>query len=257
MLTVDDIKYVSFRKSNMRGYRPEDVDIFIDDVQKTVEKLIQEKDELEKKISILAGQVKRYRDDEDYLKETLLNAKRLSDASLKETKQKSDDMIEKAKKSADEILNNANVEAEKIISRAKNDLESKKIELYETKKEAINFRTKLLKMYKEHLKLIDALPSADSLKKEENIEQKQETEQLKLNNNSFIGSIDKVNQEVNKLLEKRSSSILGRSGLISNDVLNGQKENEKKYNKLKFGENYNLSTDDEIESPTNLLQRKK
>ena len=98
MLTIDDIKYVSFRKSNMRGYRPEDVDVFIDDVQQTVEKLIQEKDELEKKLSILANQVKKYRDDEDYLKETLLNAKRLSDASLKETKQKCDEMLAKAYK---------------------------------------------------------------------------------------------------------------------------------------------------------------
>ena len=58
MLSIDDIKYVSFRKTNMRGYRPEDVDNFVDDVQETVEKLLKEKDELEKKISVLAGQVK-------------------------------------------------------------------------------------------------------------------------------------------------------------------------------------------------------
>lgn len=258
MLTIDDIKYVSFRKSNMRGYRPEDVDVFIDDVQQTVEKLIQEKDELEKKLSILANQVKKYRDDEDYLKETLLNAKRLSDASLKETKQKCDEMLAKAKKDADGILNNANVEADKIITRAKDDLESKRSELYETKKEAINFRTKLLKMYKEHLKLIDALPNTDSIKKTENIKLDQETDkQHSFDNNSFAGSIEKVNREVSKLLEKKGSEILDKNEQTSKDVLNVQKENDKRYNNLKFGENYNLDADNEVESPTNLLKRKK
>ena len=258
MLTIDDIKYVSFRKSNMRGYRPEDVDVFIDDVQQTVEKLIQEKDELEKKLSILANQVKKYRDDEDYLKETLLNAKRLSDASLKETNQKCDEMLAKAKKDADGILNNANVEADKIITRAKDDLESKRSELYETKKEAINFRTKLLKMYKEHLKLIDALPNADSIKKTENIKLDQETDkQHSFDNNSFAGSIEKVNREVSKLLEKKGSEILDKNEQTSKDVLNVQKENDKRYNNLKFGENYNLDADNEVESPTNLLKRKK
>lgn len=257
MLTVDDIKYVSFRKSNMRGYRPEDVDVFIDDVQKTVENLIQEKDELEKKLSVLANQVKRYRDDEEYLKETLLNAKRLSDASLKETKQKSDDIIANAKKSANEILNNANAEAAKIVLRAKSDLEAKKSELYETKKEAVNFRTKLLKMYKEHLKIIDALPSNEILKKTENFDLMQETEQQKdSSNHSFVGSIERVNQEVSKLLEKKGSVILGKGDQISENLLNVPKDNDKKYDKLKFGENYNINADNE-ESPTNLLKRKK
>ena len=243
MLTIDDIKYVSFRKSNMRGYRPVDVDVFIDDVQQTVEKLIQEKDELEKKLSILANQVKKYRDDEDY---------------LKETKQKCDEMLAKAKKDADGILNSANVEADKIITRAKDDLESKRSELYETKKEAINFRTKLLKMYKEHLKLIDALPNADSIKKTENIKLEQETDkQHSFDNNSFAGSIEKVNREVSKLLEKKGSEILDKNEQTSKDILNVQKENDKRYNNLKFGENYNLDADNEVESPTNLLKRKK
>ena len=113
-------------------------------------------------------------------------------------------------------------------------------------------------MYKEHLKLIDALPNADSIKKTENIKLDQETDkQHSFDNNSFAGSIEKVNREVSKLLEKKGSEILDKNEQTSKDVLNVQKENDKRYNNLKFGENYNLDADNEVESPTNLLKRKK
>lgn len=257
MLSIDDIKYVSFRKTNMRGYRPEDVDNFVDDVQETVEKLLKEKDELEKKLSVLAGQVKKYKDDEEYLKETLLNAKRLSEASLKEAKQKSEKMLELAKKNCSEILVNANAEADKIILRAKNDLESKKSELYEMKKEAISFRTNLLKMYKEHLKLIDAFPNADKIKRDESINVKEDTNKevnTIANDNNVTGSIEKVNEEVNKLLKKEAHSADKNEQTSSDD--NNTEQNKNKFTNLKFGENYNIRNDEEIESPANLLRRK-
>lgn len=257
MLSIDDVKYVSFRKTGVRGYRPEDVDNFVDDVQETMEKLFKEKDELEKKLSVLAGQVKKYRDDEEYLKETLLNAKRLSEASLKEAKQKSEKMLELAKKNCNEILENANSKADKIILRVKNDLESKKSELYEMKKEAINFRTNLLKMYKEHLKLIDAFPNTEKTKKDDDSLNIKEDLSKKANtipnDNNVTGSIEKVNEEVNKLLTKEVANPVNK---IEQSSSNNTEQNSNKFTNLKFGENYNIKNDEEIESPANLLKRK-
>ena len=40
MLTLNDIINVSFRKANFSGYRPEDVDNFIDRVKESYEALI-------------------------------------------------------------------------------------------------------------------------------------------------------------------------------------------------------------------------
>ena len=53
MLGLEDIKKVSFRRSALGGYKPEDVDCFIDKVQISFEKLIYEKRNLALKIKDL------------------------------------------------------------------------------------------------------------------------------------------------------------------------------------------------------------
>lgn len=240
MLTIDDIKYVSFRKSSMKGYRADEVDSFIDDVQETVEHLIQEKMDLEKKLSVLATQVKKYRDDEESLKNTLLNAQKLSENSLKEAKQKHDEIIESAKKNSNNIIEAANTEAKQIISKTKTELENKKAELYEIKKESVNFRTKLIKMYKEHLKLIDSLPNSEVIIKK--VEENNSNEDNKTSASTkvnigmpIVGSIEKVNEEISKLLKKENSE--NKTDVTSSKEQSEQKK-EMKFEKLKFGENY-------------------
>ena len=42
MLTVNDIRDVKFRKTNIGGYKAEDVDNFLDEVQDSYEKLQRE-----------------------------------------------------------------------------------------------------------------------------------------------------------------------------------------------------------------------
>ena len=60
MLSIDDVKNVSFRRANFGGYRPEDVDAFVDDVELSYSELLAEKkrllfeiDHLNKKIEKL------------------------------------------------------------------------------------------------------------------------------------------------------------------------------------------------------------
>ena len=132
MLTVDDIKYVSFRKANIGGYKPEDVDAFIDDVQLSYEKLIEEKTELEKKIQILAEKVKQYRNEEECIKDTLINAQKLSDNAVKEAKIK-----------ADSILKDARMKADKLCESTKTETINAQNSLNKLKKDAAKFRTDL------------------------------------------------------------------------------------------------------------------
>ena len=65
MLTSEEIRTVTFEKS-MRGYRPEDVDAFLEQVAAGVDQLSSEKEDLEKKLYILAQKVEEYRDQEKY-----------------------------------------------------------------------------------------------------------------------------------------------------------------------------------------------
>ena len=57
MLTIDEVKNISFRKANLGGYRPEDVEAFIDEVVATLEQNKKDKIELVKKLDILAKRI--------------------------------------------------------------------------------------------------------------------------------------------------------------------------------------------------------
>lgn len=161
MLTLNDIINVSFRKSNFSGYKPEDVDAFLDLVKESYEQLIKknmeqkeaiirlqrENDEMVKKIEVLAQSVESYREEEDGIKNALLSAQKLGDASIREARHK-----------AEIILKDASLQAEGLIGAAKGEVEQYAKELEDMKRAVSEFRASLLNLYRKHLTLIDALP---------------------------------------------------------------------------------------------------
>ena len=44
MLSLEDVRNVSFRKAKFGGYKPEDVDAFIDDLQISYEEILHERE---------------------------------------------------------------------------------------------------------------------------------------------------------------------------------------------------------------------
>ena len=60
MLTPDDIRNIAFTKT-MGGYKTAEVDTFIDQCADTVTALIKEKNELSKKLEVLADKLVEYR----------------------------------------------------------------------------------------------------------------------------------------------------------------------------------------------------
>ena len=100
MLTLNDIINVSFRKSRFSGYNTEDVDNFIDQVKESYDELLKknielkeemekqnaEKEQLLKKLEVLAGKIEDYRQEEDEIKNALVSAQKLGDASIREAR---------------------------------------------------------------------------------------------------------------------------------------------------------------------------
>ena len=221
MLTVNDIKNAKFRKTNLGGYKAEDVDNFLDEVQDSYEKLQKENLNLTQKIKILADRVSQYRKDEDSVKTALVSAQKLANAAVTD-----------AKKEADAILRSAKAEADSILKNANNDILTQKETLANLKKAVKEFRSEILSRYKEHLKLVNAFNAEDRLpanyfedkaaEKVEEIEETPNTEELKIENiQSFSNDVNSV--EENKFdFEEASSS---------------------KFSDLKFGEDYDVSTD--------------
>ena len=64
MITAEEIRQKSFEKS-MRGYRPEEVEAFLAQISATVEQLITDKAETEKKLFVMAEKVEEYAQDFD------------------------------------------------------------------------------------------------------------------------------------------------------------------------------------------------
>ena len=110
MLTPNDIRNVLFTKI-MGGYKTSEVNEFIDECADTVEALIKEKtaavealnrekQDLQKKLEVLADKLVEYRNDEDNIRTALLSAQRLGDATLREANHKASLIMDDAKISA-------------------------------------------------------------------------------------------------------------------------------------------------------------
>lgn len=190
MLTVKDINEVSFGKAGFSGYKPEDVDNFIDQVAASFQELLSQRDaamkqvedlarlntelagknsDAQKKLAILAQKVEGYRRDEEDIKEAILNAQRMSKDLLAQAQQKADSIIQEARAQSEAKLLEANEEARRVTANAEADAakaareyaqqaEAKKAELEEVKRQVTAFRASLLEMYKKHLECIDHIP---------------------------------------------------------------------------------------------------
>ena len=106
MLTIDEIKDISFRKG--RGYRGEDVDAFIDEVILTFEQMRKEKSDLIRKMDILATRVEQYRADEETVRNALLSAQRVADQCVKEANAKAAAILSDAEAKANKMIKDAN-----------------------------------------------------------------------------------------------------------------------------------------------------
>lgn len=191
MLTPDKIKEKSFQTTGRGSYRAEDVDNFLSEVSASYEQMFKENGDLIKKISVLVKKIEEYRADEESLKTALFNAQKLADKIVAEARENAENetatvkaecekMVADAKAKADEYLSVLNVEKDEIISDAKAEAEKiiadanaqgKEILgninrkatheslVYEMiQKEASEFKSKLVAMYKEHISIINQLP---------------------------------------------------------------------------------------------------
>lgn len=155
MLTLNEIRNVNFRKSNFGGYRAEDVEAFIDEVQLSYDTLLKENAELVKKLEVLASKLEEYQNEEDSIRNALMNAQKVGDASLRDAKHK-----------AEIILKDATIKAEKIVSNAQSEIHHERDVIERMQRDIAEFKTKLLKAYKEHLTLINNLPNEEIMRPE-------------------------------------------------------------------------------------------
>lgn len=192
-MNAKDILARRFEKAAFSGYKTDDVDEFLREVSNEYSQLQKEKNELERKLEVLADKIREYRDDEDALKDALLLAQKqgnqivneskaaaeklrqetqeAAERQLKEAQEKSDKlttsadeyskrMIRETNERADKMIKEARAKAMEIDQMMKKQTEMQQTILQKTRKEADEYRKRLLSAYKTHMELIAKLPEA-------------------------------------------------------------------------------------------------
>ncbi|MBQ3045752.1 MAG: DivIVA domain-containing protein [Clostridia bacterium] len=119
MLKTEQILNVKFTPVSKGTYNAEEVDAFLKVVAQSYESLTVEKNELIKKMSILADKIESYRSDEEAIKLSLLDAHRMAETIGKNATIKSETLIGDAETRAQLIVDGANRQSAKSIEEAK------------------------------------------------------------------------------------------------------------------------------------------
>ena len=218
MLTVDEIKNVTFRKG--RGYRDEDVDAFIDEVIVSFEQLKKEKSDLVRKMDILATRVEQYRADEETVRNALLASQRVADSTIKESNAQ-----------AATIVAEAEAKAQKMLLEA-NEVTAKQKEVYlKLKADAAQLRKELSALYNSHLKAIEDLPTDAVVA----------VEKQKLDKQSPTKTVEEKPVE-KPVLETPVEAEPAKKEVVSQSVEFVASE-ESKFADLKFGDNYDVDAE--------------
>ena len=171
MLTSQDVRSVQFEK-NLRGYRTEEVDRFLDKVEEQLRQDDALAEELRKQIADLTAEnqrlheeMKNYEADGDMLKSALINAQRMGENVIREANQKAEEIIHRANLRGDDIIRDANELLQKANDRAdeiENEANEKRLaeerEYDRVRLEVTRFKSDVLNLYRSHVESLSRLP---------------------------------------------------------------------------------------------------
>ena len=222
MLTIDEIREISFRRAGKNGYNAADVDDFIDEVTATVEQLIAEKNDCVRKMDILANKIEQYREDEETVRNALLTSQKLSDTTIKEAKNKADYIVKSAEKKSRAIL----TEAEMATEREKDKFEA-------LHAETAKLRSEILALYKKHIAMVEEFPKEEDVKKKRaELDEKYPFEPVDNLIPADEAPADNAEQTANVQPDAADDDVKIRPEL--------KREKPDKFGKLKFGDNYDV-----------------
>lgn len=143
MLTPLDIENKKFQKQMMNGYNVDEVDDFLDEITVNYEKLYKENTELRAEIERSKNDLEKYKTIEQTLQNTLVMAQKTAD-----------DIKSNAQDEADNIIRNARSKMQDQVDEVTKDLETRRREFSETKKQFDIYRAKMEALLISQLELL-------------------------------------------------------------------------------------------------------
>lgn len=188
MFTAEDIKNVSFSKS-MSGYKPEEVDTFLDKVESDYLSFEKISNEYQAEISRLQNEIDSAEHSKNSIQSVLLSAQKLAEQIVAEAKEKSDEMVRNAEASVavitaqeketvtafeikaaerkanleaecDAMIKKAKLEADSITAAANDSVQRQQVLFDKLKLEIAAFKSAVTSKYKEHLSVLQEIPDA-------------------------------------------------------------------------------------------------
>lgn len=212
LITVEELRNISFRRANFGGYKPEDVDTFIDDMLVSYEEIIEKNKKLKEKVEELQSRIEKFHEDDNSIRKIILNAQKIAENSLNEAKTKTTEMVNKAKEE---------VSAQFQIS------EKLKIECSKLKKH-------VEEVYRKHMELINSIPSdAKDMNKSDSCNEISSGRVFE--EQDALGQT-KVYDEGNDISDKMRNENMANAKDTFSSLKSGQTVNEK-FKNLKFGKN--------------------
>ena len=117
-MNAKDILSRRFEKATFNGYKTDDVDEFLREVSSEYSQLQKDKNELERKLEVLADKIREYRDDEDALKDALLLAQKQGNQIVNDSKAAAEKLRKETQEAADKQIAEAQAKADKISADA-------------------------------------------------------------------------------------------------------------------------------------------
>ncbi len=145
MITPADIQTKEFDKA-VRGYKEEEVDVFLDELTNDYEAVLKENESLKEKINELSGRIEEYRSQESTILTTLQSAKDLMN-----------DISASAEKRAEILLKNAELDADLKQRQAKENLERLQSEEADLERRVSSIRSRFKNILEAELERFDGL----------------------------------------------------------------------------------------------------
>lgn len=135
MYTPLDIENKKFSKQMVNGYSVEEVDDFLDELTIDYEKIYKQVGEATKKASDIEEELKKYKNIENTLQNTLVMAQTTADEIKELAKQQADQIVKEAQGTAKQEV----IEIEQSIVTKRKELEDleKQIDVYKAKMESL------------------------------------------------------------------------------------------------------------------------
>ncbi|HEX4822776.1 MAG TPA: DivIVA domain-containing protein [Candidatus Polarisedimenticolaceae bacterium] len=142
-LTAMDIEKQDFTRK-MRGFDPDEVQLFLKAVAEEIERLNFENATLREENGSVRQRLDEFQDRERTLQETLVTAQRMST-----------DLRDRSKQEAELLVREARVKAERLLEQAQDQLQALENEIGRVRLEKDAFENRLRASIEEHLSLLD------------------------------------------------------------------------------------------------------